>query len=774
MQIRKRLEETFNSLSMFVASIQEAKDVETVTQGWCEIKNIPKERLTPKVCLEAVKYCSAQLIYIPIDKRSPEVCLEAVKKNYRELSNVPLDKRTHEIYLEVVKQKGNYLKEIPENERTTDIYLAAVKQKSSLYFEIPKDKRTIEICLAYLQKEPLASRYEIPENIRDEVWAQFLKYDDLALQHFKLDEDEYNKIRENIALSHAIEREKIRENLISLIPHGEFYIKSIRNDQYNFIYPFIEELLNPRKKFPKRRGLHRVFTVTGEGIFSHMQNSIYPFKKPQYTFDEKEHFTNFQSTSFGDESHLPAVFGFDKRNIALAGVLIEGKNVLLSNRLFLYDGGTVGRHYETNNQLEAEEYAKNAINIKLFSKNNFQQFKDAVYKDKRSKYNETLVRLQWDCDGSSQIFIASDTLNSRLLARQYAVTLQAKLIKAGKCSPDYQVPICFYIPNNSDLHFKAYTDEEYQLDKQDALYIFENKELRLKYFADNQYEFLLTLSAKQITEALDQCAIYMLKSGYVHIFRFLLEKTPYSLENKLTQMQTRDDYQSILFSMLEHVVYSGDISLVETILPRINSKIEQPLDKNYIVSAIQNNFFDIAEKLIQSQLFNSNKKNEQGFSALTLAADKGHNNLVKLLTKDATNENIVESLFKLIVYGRTQALKLLLLNMSPIEIHGLIPAAVKHNHPIEVIELLLEKSISIKDSINDRDKEGNTALHIAIMNGQLEIVEFLLKNNANVDEKNKQGEDAFTLAKKNTTKEKEIIELLKTYNNSQNINLQKI
>ena len=45
----------------------------------------------------------------------------------------------------------------------------------------------------------------------------------------------------------------------------------------------------------------------------------------------------------------------------------------------------------------------------------------------RTRDNEVLARLRWNLDGSSKIFIASDTLEARLLAQEYARLLLNRL-----------------------------------------------------------------------------------------------------------------------------------------------------------------------------------------------------------------------------------------------------------------------------------------------------------------------------------------------------------
>ena len=82
-------------------------------------------------------------------------------------------------------------------------------------------------------------------------------------------------------------------------------------------------------------------------------------KEPQYTPDEKLLFSQPQSFSRVIKNTLIPVFGFGKeRDKRLVTVAIHKNDVLLTKRLFIYDGGTVGRPYDFDNAGEAKKYTK--------------------------------------------------------------------------------------------------------------------------------------------------------------------------------------------------------------------------------------------------------------------------------------------------------------------------------------------------------------------------------------------------------------------------------
>lgn len=515
-------------------------------------------------------------------------------------------------------------------------------------------------------------------------------------------------------------REEVRKKALVIKPNGDYYIKTLRSGKECYFHRFAKELVDPKnQKYPKRKGLKKPLTVmgtsSGTGIFSRIPMNGFPLKVPQFTQSEKENYTNFQSTSLGSDNFIPNVFGFDKRAI-LVGVLVEGINVLLSNRLYEYDGGTIERPYDAITKSLAEAYQK-TVNTKLYSKDNFPQFKAHVLKHIFG-YSEALVRLSWVCDGTCKIFIATDNLPSRLLAKQYADALLIELKNAGKCPPDYQIPICFltkqdgFIPAPTLNCWKEYTHEEYLLDVIEAHEIFNNEKLRHDNYKQEQYEFLLALKDPQlIHQALREevegmsLAAHLLRTGHMHIYQFLLEKINFKLEieDLLSALSNRNDYQSILFQILENATRYRDFKLVTYVLQHINIKAD---DNNALIAyAIEENLFSVAKELIESKWFNLHAYNNLGLTALTCAAEKGQGDIIELLVKhgvkvEEVNQYGLTSFFHLCCYGRTEACKLLLDCCQP--------------------------------NINTTDKNGFTSLELAVENGYIDIISMLLKNKATI------------------------------------------
>ncbi len=61
-------------------------------------------------------------------------------------------------------------------------------------------------------------------------------------------------------------------------------------------------------------------------------------------------------------------------------------------------------------------------------------------------------------------------------------------------------------------------------------------------------------------------------------------------------------------------------------------------------------------------------------------------------------------------------------------------------------DLLTTQKLVNKDNIHAQDKNGNTPLSIAALEGHKDIVKFLVKNKANIEHKNINGDSALLIA----------------------------
>lgn len=178
------------------------------------------------------------------------------------------------MYLAAVKSNGYALRVIPEHKRSYEICLVAVKKNWKALKHVPVDKRTDEICLAAFEQDACALR-KIP-NKKPDFCLRLLKQNALAFHSFQLKENDYIKMNQvvEVSLNQIDKRNKIRKRLAGLKPKGDYYIKSIRGDQYSYFNFFVEELLDPNKKFPKRKGLKNPPLLSREMVYFHVQGIL--------------------------------------------------------------------------------------------------------------------------------------------------------------------------------------------------------------------------------------------------------------------------------------------------------------------------------------------------------------------------------------------------------------------------------------------------------------------------------------------------------------------
>jgi ankyrin repeat protein len=77
----------------------------------------------------------------------------------------------------------------------------------------------------------------------------------------------------------------------------------------------------------------------------------------------------------------------------------------------------------------------------------------------------------------------------------------------------------------------------------------------------------------------------------------------------------------------------------------------------------------------------------------------------------------------------------------------------------DVMDLLLENGADVNSALNGKNAAGWTALHFAAINGDIDLVKYLLSRGANVNHTSDEGSTALSLARQE--KYKEIINLLK-------------
>lgn len=167
---------------------------------------------------------------------------------------------------------------------------------------------------------------------------------------------------------------------------------------------------------------------------------------------------------------------------------------------------------------------------------------------------------------------------------------------------------------------------------------------------------------------------------------------------------------------IKHLLFSG----VDANMP-INSRNETAL---YL--AAKKGSKDIGLELLLKQA-NANQARTDGITPLMIASQKGHLDIVNMLTK-LKGSNVVDINAKAAGHQNVSALYLAV-----------------HNNQLDVVRVLLAN----KADVNITADNGYTPLMIAAHNGNVEIVELLLENGADHTLKNGKGCTAHDLASKN-------------------------
>ena len=366
---------------------------------------------------------------------------------------------------------------------------------------------------------------------------------------------------------------KIVPETVAYKPLEERYLtKGLRGDGFFYANDFFAAITQTsvmQIKQPLRPYAKKAYTVTGQAVFERAN------KNPLFSKEEKASLSKHCSTTLVTRKITPPIFGHSRdRREKLVGVIIALKDARI-NRAFIYDNGTIGRPYDHDTKELADAYYHAKVKGKnpvLFEDIN--ALEAALAKTNNPVlFNEVLARLRWNLDGSSKLFIASDTLEARLLAQEYARLLLNRLrqqaIENGlQLNKDYYVPICFYLPN-TPKHGVQYDPAQQAADNAEALKIYDKMEERLIKYKNRDFEFLLTLpnpeAALQTYIAPKAGLVHVLLIyGYVHIVQSLLERS--NAPNILEQVPLGSDRLHI--NAFYYVAQAGNVPLLRWLLAK--------------------------------------------------------------------------------------------------------------------------------------------------------------------------------------------------------------
>ena len=174
--------------------------------GWGGLHFVPEDKITPEMCLLAVRMNGWALELVPEHMKTYEICFVAVCNRGGTLRYVPENKITPQLCLEAVRTSGYALLFVPWRMMTPELCLAAVQYHGSALMFVPEYLLTDEIIETAFQTFPGAVHFirkklvidtgeskQMPPNAYDTLQ---MGYDEeTAIRHGELMVDFHNEFK---------------------------------------------------------------------------------------------------------------------------------------------------------------------------------------------------------------------------------------------------------------------------------------------------------------------------------------------------------------------------------------------------------------------------------------------------------------------------------------------------------------------------------------------------------------------------------------------------
>ncbi|KAE8669236.1 putative Ankyrin repeat protein [Hibiscus syriacus] len=220
----------------------------------------------------------------------------------------------------------------------------------------------------------------------------------------------------------------------------------------------------------------------------------------------------------------------------------------------------------------------------------------------------------------------------------------------------------------------------------------------------------------------------------------------------------------------------GNVSELYTLIHR-NGNVLRRLDEVEFIEtplhiAAEEGCLGFAMEIMSLKPSFSRKLSQQGLSPMHLAVERGHKEMaLRILEIDSglariKGKNGETPLHYISKFGNCDDLLHKMLEASPDCIRDVtnqnrtaLHMAVE-NKRLDVLQVLigaLRRKDYYRETVNRKDEEGNTALHLAARNNQLEMVKLLLNCKADRQAKNQHGLTALEVAEQHNSRESVIV-----------------
>lgn len=212
------------------------------------------------------------------------------------------------------------------------------------------------------------------------------------------------------------------------------------------------------------------------------------------------------------------------------------------------------------------------------------------------------------------------------------------------------------------------------------------------------------------------------------------------------------------------VLFIGFLLFVETLYPQFNALANAVIKKDYLK----------IEDLLKSGVDINTQHPTSGTTVLMIASSYYYyDDMVEFLVRKGADVNLKDSEGKTaLLWAASNSFpnaKILVANGAKVNEaanDGMTPflqatlGVSSGKVPIELCELLRKKGANINATLQRTSATGWNALHYAVVNGNVELVKYLIKHGANVNKSTGEGSSPLFLAKLGNREE--IIKILKS------------